>query len=434
MSIKKAYIGTSKSDSYIQLYPGKNLFTGISYFEKEFGKADSLEVDMLNLASGIYAADLAIERNPREDFIRSIQLTIEVVNIHAFQRIKDLLISTLLNLSRDNWELNFIEKRGKPVSVFEWKEIEGAVLLFSGGLDSMCAASDFISKNKDLVLVSHNTHANRAVERSQKNVLAALQEFHNKTLRHIHIKVYARKSKGYDFPEPKQRENTQRTRSFLFLSLAALVTRRCGFNKVLYMAENGQFAIHLPLNSARVGPFSTQTADPSFVAKAQEIFQILLSNPSFEITNPFLFMTKAEVVSLLPKPLHKEIQKSISCWMISYVPGEKHCGVCIPCISRRIALEYNGIKLDEYHIDIFTQDISSLTDEDTGRRNLTDYLEFITRFKKVDSQNKLALICSFPELINPEFDSEAALQLYERVSNQSFKVFKSYPKVLKLLK
>ena len=366
--------------------------------------------------------------------MRTIELSVEVVNFHAFERIKDLLSSALLILSRDNWHIKFVQKNGTPVANFNWQHKEGAVLLFSGGIDSMCAASDFISQKKDLVLVSHNTHANKVVDKSQRNVHKALETFYKIKVRHVHIKVYGRKSASHSFPEPTQRENTQRTRSFLFLSLAALITRRCGFNKVLYMAENGQFAIHLPLNSARVGPFSTHTADPNFVTHAQEIFQTVLSNPNFEITNPFLYKTKAEVFAVMPKKLQQQVKNSASCWMISHVPEEKHCGICIPCISRRIAIEYNGLKVDEYHKDIFTADISAIADDDTGKRNLIDYLEFILKFKKVTPQNKEELICDFPELINPSIDEDKAMKLYERVSQQSFKVFQNYPKVLSIIK
>ncbi len=434
MNLYKISVGEVAHGSDLHLFPGKNLYTGIKYFENEFGVADSLEEDLLNLASGVYASDLAVKRNEREDYLRNFQLTVEVVNIHAFQRIKNLLESSLLILSRDNWEVNFVEKKGNPVSGFSWGNKEGSVLLFSGGIDSMCAAADFINNNKDLVLVSHNTQANKVVDKSQRKVHQIIEDYYRKKIKHVHIKVYGRKNNKFLFPEPTERENTQRTRSFLFLSLAALVTKRYGFNKVLYMAENGQFAIHLPLNSARVGPFSTHTADPNFVHNAQEIFKTVLSNPVFEITNPFLYKTKAEVIAVLPKPLQLQIEHSASCWMISHVPGEKHCGICIPCISRRIALEFNDVKLSEYYTDIFNIDINTLVDTDTGRRNLTDYLEFISRFKKVTPQNKTDLICSFPELINPSINEEEAIKLYERVSQQSFKVFSNYPKVLKLLK
>ncbi len=434
MTPYKISVGEANLGANIHLCPSKNLYTGLQYFEKEFGVADSLEEDLLNLASGVYASDLAVKREERENFLRTIELTVEVVNIHAFERIKDILSSALLTLSRDNWHIKFVEKKGTPVSGFQWQNKEGAVLLFSGGIDSMCAASDFISQKKDLVLVSHNTHANKVVDKSQRKVHKALEDFYKTKVKHIHIKVYARKSASHKFPEPNNRENTQRTRSFLFLSLAALITKRSGFNKVLYMAENGQFAIHLPLNSARVGPFSTHTADPNFVTTAQEIFRTVLSNPDFEISNPFLYKTKAEVFAVMPKKLQQQVHNSASCWMISHVPGEKHCGICIPCISRRIALEYNGLKVKEYHNDIFMADIASLADDDTGKRNMIDYLEFITKFKKVTPQNKEELICDFPELINPAIDEDKAMKLYERVSQQSFKVFQNYPKVLSIIK
>ncbi len=305
MAPYRVSVGETNFDADLQLCPGKNLYTGLQYFEKEFGIADSLEVDMLNLSSGIYAADLAVKRDERENFLRTIELTVEVVNFHAFERIKAKLSSALLILSRDNWFIKFIQKPGTPVTNFQWQNKEGAVLLFSGGLDSMCAASDFISKRTDLVLVSHNTHANRVVDKTQRNVHKALERFYKTNVRHVHIKVYGRKTSTHSFPEGGKRENTQRTRSFLFLSLAALITKRCGFNKILFMAENGQFAIHLPLNSARVGPFSTHTADPNFVTHAQDIFQTVLTNPNFEISNPFLYKTKSEVFAVLPKKVAK---------------------------------------------------------------------------------------------------------------------------------
>ncbi len=427
------YIGENRVTADLQLCPGKNLYTGKKPFEKQFGTIDSLEEDLLNVASGIYASDLAIKRNERENYLRSIKLKIEVVNIHAFERIKEKLESSLLILSRDNWQITFIEKKGTPSSQLNWNNKEGAVLLFSGGIDSMCAAADFLSKETELVLVSHNTHANKVVDKSQKNVHNTLETFFKKKINHSHIKVYGRKNESFSFPDPKDRENTQRTRSFLFLSIAALVTRRYNFNKILFMAENGQFAIHLPLNSSRVGPFSTHTADPNFVKYAEEMFKIVLSNDKFKIENPFLYKTKAEVVAVLPKGLHKEVALSASCWMISHVPGEKHCGICIPCISRRISLEYNGIKLKEYHNDIFKTGINLLNDDDTGKRNMIDYLEFIMRFKDITNQNRNDLIWDYPELINPYFDQNKAIDLYSRVSKQSFEVFKEYPNILKLL-
>ena len=105
----------------------------------------------------------------------------------------------------------------------------------------------------------------------------------------------------------------------------------------------------------------------------------------------------------------------------------KHCGYCVPCISRRIAIEYNGLSFKEYEIDIFKADISKLGETDDRRRNLTDYLEFVTNFQDVSEINKQNLLDNFPELYNPSFNQTNAIDLYNRVSKQSFLVFKNYP-------
>jgi 7-cyano-7-deazaguanine synthase in queuosine biosynthesis len=332
-------------------------------------------------------------------------------------------------LSKDNWKIKFIRKRGLLNNNMDWKNKDGTVLLFSGGMDSFCAAVDFLKTKEDIVLVSHITHGNRVVEDSQKKLYKLLEDHFQKNFRHIQIKVYGRNINNYTFP--KHRENTQRTRSFIFLTLGALVTRRVGFNRVLYMAENGQFAIHLPLNNARIGPFSTHTADPEFVNIFQDIIRIIFSNSKFEIINPFIYKTKAEVFSLLPDILKKKSYLSVSCWKISRT--QTHCGVCIPCIARRIALEYNNYKFSEYHVDLFEEDLESLSEYNSGKRNLVDYMEFITRFKKISSLNKHELLMHFPELYNEYFDQDKAIDLYQRMAHQSIKVFKSYPKLKRIL-
>lgn len=424
-------VGGRADATDIHLLPGQNLYTGINKFTDEFGAADSLEEDLFNLASGIYGTDLAVKREEREHYIRTIELSVEVVNLHLFERVRNDIERALFVVSKDNWKIRFLQKEGTPVTSFQWQKREGAVLLFSGGIDSMCAASEFVKEGKELVLVSHNSHSNHMVDACQNNVHDAIEKHYKTQIRHVHIKVYGRNQNGYVFPKDESRENTQRTRSFLFLTLAALVTRKCDFNKILFMAENGQFAIHLPLNSARVGPFSTHTADPEFVARVQKIFQTLLGNPDFEIHNPFLYKTKAEVFALLPDKLKKEAKASASCWMISRL--SKHCGYCVPCISRRIALEYNKISFKEYETDLFRTDTSKLDDTNDRRRNLNDYLEFIARFKDVTDANKYDLRDDFPELYNEAFNFDDAVSLYRRVAAQSLKVFKKYPHVSKLI-
>ena len=159
-------IGNSYNDEDIHLVPNENLYNGSKVLSSIFGRLNSMEIDLLNLTSGIYAADLAIKRKEREEFIRTIELNVEVTNYDAFERTKKDLTFALHLLSKDNWRINFIQKSGEPLTDYNWKQNEGAILLFSGGIDSMCGAVKIIEEEKDLVLVSHITHGNSEVNQS----------------------------------------------------------------------------------------------------------------------------------------------------------------------------------------------------------------------------------------------------------------------------
>nr|WP_321234961.1 7-cyano-7-deazaguanine synthase [uncultured Psychroserpens sp.] len=428
----KIKVTDKTSSTNLDLISGENLYNGENAFNNYFDDTTSLEVDLLNVASGIFAADLAVKRNELEDYIRTIEISIEVVNFHAFERIKDLLEEALFVLSSDNWTIRFIPIDGKPEESKDWPNKKGTVLLFSGGLDSLSGVVHFKNQKSDLVLVSH-INQNRVVKASQEGVLKLLNEFYKTELPYFPYRVFGRNKGEFTFPTDVERENTQRTRSFLFLSLAALTARRVGFRKIISMAENGQFAIHLPLNPSRVGPFSTHTANPKFVDLAKEIFLKLLSLENLDIVNPFLYKTKGEVVGILDKEIANNANKSISCWKASRVSAKNHCGECIPCLSRRISLEYNGVHLDEYSRDLLTEKISSLNPEDNGKRNLIDFLEFISKFKGYSDSDLDNLMIHFPDLYNDSIDEKEALRMYSRMSIQAYKVFDNYPEVKKMM-
>lgn len=428
----KVYIGKNESISGydLVLVPGKNLYTGRNSFIEHFGEITSLEDDLLTLSSAIYASDLAIKRAELEHYVRHIEFTIEVVNFHAFERIHDLLSDALYTLSCDNWTVNFVHISGTQESKLDIPLKDGVVLLFSGGLDSLCGASYYAAQGSPLRLVSH-INTNRVTSKAQENLAAAIKaHFKSCDIERNEFRVNARKLKSYMFPE--EREDSQRTRSFLFLSLAALTARRSGFQKIISIAENGQFAIHLPLSPARVGPFSTHTADPKFVYQAEQIFKILLGLDELDITNPFIYLTKAEILAHLPDALRPVIPQSVSCWKSSRIDAS-HCGVCIPCFTRRIALEHHGIQLKEYAQDLFKEKIDNLSNDDEGKRNLGDFLGFIHVFNETYKKDPTELLFEFPELINEHFEYDQACAMYFRMTQQALNVFDQYPHIKKLL-
>ena len=425
--------GSTNVESGLGLRPDVNLYTGRTEFITKFGGVTSLEDDLLILGAAIFAADLAVKRGQQHHFIRSIELTVPVVNLPSFLNVSEDIIYALNVLSSDAWKINFVQRAGQPEDTKNWSANQpGKVLLFSGGLDSFSAAVSLANGNEQIQLVSHVT-ANQVISATQNNLTDYLNQTYPNKFSRIAFRVtgIGKPTKGFPFPKDKEREETQRTRSFMFLCLAGLVARKQGYHDVVMIAENGQMAIHLPLSAGRISAFSTHTAHPEFVSLMSDILSRLL-NYKINIENPFLYKTKAEVVKfLLPEHL-AIIKQTVSCWKASRVSHYHHCGICVPCLIRRIALESNNVLLPEYEKDLFQINISKLNSDDDGKRNLVELCEFINHFRKIGAIAELQIL--FPELARTDcFDAERVIKMYERFAKEALTIFKRYPEVMKLI-
>ena len=414
-------------DGIFPLKPGANLRTGESDLKATFGQLTSLEQDLLNIAAAVFACDLAFKRGERENFTRSIELTIPVVNHALLNSVHDDIVYALYKLSDGTWNIKFINQGGSPESFKEWQQKkDGKILLFSGGIDSFAAAMKLGYLKESVHLISHVT-ANHIASNAQKVLLHFLDtKFPNQFIRTaVRTGGTNKENKGFSFPTDENREDTQRTRSFLFLTLAAIAARRDGIKDIIMLAENGQLAIHLPLTASRISAFSTHTAHPEFVDCMSTILNSILGY-KMRIYNPYLYMTKAEVVaSSLTRDLNM-IEHTVSCWRSARMIGNsKHCGYCVPCMIRRIANEFNGVKLNEYGRDLFVERIESLGPEDDGRRNFVELAEFIRFFERAGSTAEILI--EYPDLINKYIDAPKAIEMYQRFAREARTVLNRYP-------
>ena len=398
---------------------GKNLITGESDFQKAFGSLTSLEADLLLIGASVFAADRATARGDREDFSRRIELQIPVINSVRLLTLTTRIEEILRNLSHDSWRINLRQASGNPEKEVQFVEGDGRTLLFSGGLDSLAASVEFGQQDKTLQLVSHITR-NRTTDQAQKKLVESLR-IQGVDLAHHQFFVSSRNSGSSEFKHDA--ENTQRTRSFLFLILGTLAARRAGHTEVVYLAENGQMAIHLPLTQGRIGAFSTHTAHPNILV-GMETFLSEALDMTFKILNPYVHLTKAEVVKKIVDFFPDMIPIANSCWRSARLGGDiTHCGECVPCFIRRIAIEYimSGDST-AYRRDCWVE-VNRLDPEDTGRRNIVDLTEFIVRIEKSSPEE---IMSEWPELYSPNLNENKVIAMYRRFSQEARIVLSRY--------
>lgn len=406
---------------------GRNLFTGEDDFKEAFGPLTSLEVDLLLISASVFAADRATVRGERENITREIELQIPVVNSGRLESLTKQIEEILRNLSHDTWIIKLRQVPGKPEKDVQCDEESGRTLLFSGGLDSLAAAIEFGKGEKTLQLVSHITRNSTTVQAQRK--LAACLKDRGLDLPHHQFFVSSRSSGPSQFNHAI--EDTQRTRSFLFLVLGALAARQAGHAEVVYLAENGQMAIHLPLTQARIGAFSTHTAHPDVLVGMEAFLSQALDTP-FKILNPYVHLTKAEVVKKIINFSPDMLQVANSCWRSAHLGhGITHCGECIPCFIRRIAIEYS-ISEDPtaYGRDCWREEISQLGPTDNGRRHIVDLAEFIVRIESLSSED---IRFEWPELYSSNINYTEVIAMYKRFSKEARIVLNRYSTLESLL-
>lgn len=400
----------------IHLDANRDVITGEQRFRTGFGPPTTLEHDLLLLAAAIFCADRGTQRGEREDFARRLEISIPVTNIGLLQPLVNEIEHVLRLLSNDFWRITLRQQPGELDDVTASAPSDGRVLLFSGGLDSFAAALEY-GPQGPLTLVSHVTMGQQ-VRNSQAQLVGVLEEF-GVPLPHFQFFVSSRDRGGFDHDV----ESSQRTRSFMFLVLAALVARRQGRRRLLMIAENGQMAVHLPLNPARIGAFSTHTAHPDVLASMERILSAALST-SFELSNPYVARTKAEVIAPIWNHLRGAIPVSNSCWRNTHLPqGITHCGECVPCMIRRIAIETYGPDPTSYGRDSFSETFSSMPADDEARRNLADLCEFTKWF---ETSTDADLLDQWPELHSANVGQAETIDMYRRAAAETRTVLARY--------
>ena len=220
--------------------------------------------------------------------------------------------------------------------------------MFSGGLDSLAGALESAQRGERLVLVSHRPVA--TLDKRQRTLFCELKKMITAPVIRVPVKVNKDQRLG--------REHTQRTRSLLFTALGAAIASSVKAKGIRFF-ENGIVSLNFGMAEEVLRARASRTTHPVSLHLLSQLCTLIFEQ-DFAIDNPYLFMTKTDVVQTAARCGGESlIGYTRSCAHTMF--GSKtqtHCGTCSQCIDRRIAILAAGLEGSDpsydYVSDVFT--------------------------------------------------------------------------------
>jgi 7-cyano-7-deazaguanine synthase in queuosine biosynthesis len=371
--------------------------------------------DLLDVASTIMYADRKYRRSRQYEswtqklgWMRTFKLKIGVrePEIWNAPQVKTAVEALLGWLTEDSWNLTFekqssiIRRRSDIQSPLPFQPASGAVVLFSGGLDSLAGVATLLESGIPLYLVS-------AVAPRMKvpGLIYERIAQRSNSVQYVPFPFYLVHS---DRRDRRADDESQRSRGFLFLSFAAAVAVASGNTRII-VCENGIGAINLPMNWCQLGTQNTRAVHPRTLVEMTNLLNLLgFSQLSMEL--PFIWKTKGELCQELSRTQLRELCKyTVSC---DNFPShdtarrsenvEVHCGECTSCLLRREAITVAGLELEDTPADRYKIDLCRpLGGTKAGpHEHLKHMLDQVATFREATSSQTpwQMLLTAFPEL------------------------------------
>lgn len=285
------------------------------------------------IALSVAAADNSLTRKTSADgWTRQIDLTVHLCNPEAWEPVRQALEKTLRFLTGDYWYLTFRDSGVAPPRAKKKKRFDcDCVSLLSGGVDSLVGAIDLTADNHKPIFISQIVRGDAKTQRAYAERIRPESD-HFQWSHKIHL------PKG-------ESEGSTRGRSIIFFAFAALaasaIEAQPGSPVKIYVPENGFISLNIPLNSGRMGSFSTKTTHPVYLKGIQNVWDAV--GIRCKLKMPYQFKTKGEILTgCKNQDLLKELVfQSVSCGKYR-VYKMQHCGRCVPCLVRRAAFQNWG--------------------------------------------------------------------------------------------
>lgn len=360
----------------------------------------SVAFDFLIFSLSVYNADRAISRAiySEEGWSRRINLTVPVLHVNELNQSKDALTSALNFLTGDDWKLSFEQaptyQMDQELPLVD-RSVYGRVSLFSGGLDSLIGFVDgcaTLPPDKKILLVSHKELGKEWSD--QVRILDECKSHQIFTGKYEQLLVNAGINNQGWISQRASSEGTFRARSILFIGAGIYCAHAISPQVPLIIPENGTISLNMPLDRGRRSACSTRTTHPVFLKRLQEALALMGINNKLE--NPYQLKSKADMMEECCKDPKKKAalkvlyKDSCSCAKRSHKKSWKrrrdrngnsilHCGFCLPCIYRRVALDAVGWgKREPVGVNVFNVNEIGLLNPDVRKgRDFKAFLYFL---------------------------------------------------------
>ncbi|WP_016951076.1 7-cyano-7-deazaguanine synthase [Anabaena sp. PCC 7108] len=324
---KKATIGINVGD------------TELKY--RVLGEFPPIIADLIDLAVAIYTSDRlapqSLTKNQRRFYVILPLRHPELFSAEPFRaKLDDLLKWT----TDTEWVFDF-QKRIAPERLVEHQSLPLApqgceVTLWSGGLDALAGLYTRLLMYPEKRFILFGTGSNNSVYARQERVYKKIQSIFPGRCYLFRLPI------RFDDSSEQPKNKLSRARGVVFTLLGSACAYLMG-EKVLCLYENGIGAINLPYRESAVGLDHSRSVHPLTLLMVSEVVSELLGE-EFQVKNPFLFWTKAEMCKALVKNGRDDLPPLTMSCDSPHRQKPVQCGYCSSCLLRRQSLAASTIK------------------------------------------------------------------------------------------
>lgn len=350
---------------------------------------NNLILDLYDIFVSICYHDFFTIRDENVDNSSKLKITVPVNYYDELEKVIPIICELIAYMTNgEKWSI-CIEKSIIPKKIdtgrleLQTEKFENICLL-SGGLDAFSGALN--EKDNKTLFVTTETNPTEVIN-ARFIYDHVLNESQNE---HVVVK---KKELNYES------HYTQRTRTLFFLSNALIYADYFKISEIK-MYENGIMSLNPKFYFRRI---VTKTTHPKTIYLINKILNEL--NINIKIINPYMYLTKSEVLSRIPKKYIGYIKNTKTCSknhgiqaLSNRAKGETHCGLCTACILRQISiLNSNLIENDAHYM---------LPLKMRKREDIVNYEKQISKPNKSHLVNKYA--------IYKYIEKKSLLEYYER--------------------